>query len=186
MCAGACLSAHRLVKADGLRCTVFRAFEEFEPIANDGAPLQCGLAPSVVVAAQKIETGKHALAPFSDLNKIRAEPSQGAPQVKRGPAAPRASPPTRATHQEGADAPDAFYIPYWWVRETDKEGLANVALVLQSNVHVSFKACKNIKTLQQFDNRLVYYAGEHTAPLQSANRAKLSEGGVMPKTKAKK
>eukprot|EP00959_Pyramimonas_sp_CCMP1952_P146449 3065689-Pyramimonas_sp.AAC.1 len=74
--AGTCASAHQLMKADELRCAVFKALKDFEQTANDDTILQCGLAPGVVVAAQKIEQGKLVLVPFSELNKIQAKPSQ--------------------------------------------------------------------------------------------------------------
>eukprot|EP00959_Pyramimonas_sp_CCMP1952_P161334 3373901-Pyramimonas_sp.AAC.1 len=98
------------MKAGELRCTAFKALKDFEQTANDDTTLRYGLTPKVVVAAQKTEKGKLVLAP---LNKIRAEPSQGAAQVTRGPAVPHATPPTRATDQQKAEAAEVLNIPYW-------------------------------------------------------------------------
>ena len=183
--AGTCASAHFLMKSDEARCSVFKALKDFEANAQ-GRSLQYGLSPNIVVAAERIEKGKLLLAPFSELNKIKPEPSQGAAKVKCGTRTMYVSPPTRATDTEKAEKDDVFYVPYWWVRETDVEDQANVVLVQHNTVHISFKAYKNTKVLQQFDKLLVYKGPkEQHEPLKSAKRVKLSEDTAgKPKAKA--
>ena len=190
-----CATAHASMKMDEARCTVFKALKDFESNARaaPGATLQYGLQPNVVVAAGKIEKGKLVLAPFSDLNKVRPDDSQGAAQIKCGGHVLYVSPPARATDQKKMDGKDVFYVPYWWVRETDKEDQANVALVQQTTVHITFKAYKNTRVIQQFEKLLVYKAKTQHAPLQDARKIKREEnpdgqkdGKAEPKKRAKK
>ena len=65
--AGTCAPAHFQMKSGSARCAVFKALKDFEANAR-GRSVQCGLAPGVVVAAEKIEKGGLILAPCRSLN----------------------------------------------------------------------------------------------------------------------
>ena len=180
-----CPAQHVSIKSDMLRFEVFSGLRDFEQTNQPNKLLQYGMNPHVVVARESISANKLVLTPFSDLQRIKVDESPSAVAVKVGGERMFVSAPIRATDESKITDKHVLWVPFWWVKETDKEDEANMKLIACKHQNISFKVFRNTSALKQFDRLLYYKSKEQHAALAGAKKIKLGHPTTAASAKGK-